>query len=118
MCWRVPSLDGVSIVSFSDAHSPGRLGRELTVFRGEPGYDGLREALASQQIEYTVELFPEEGKYHHSGHRKCGVRFPPAEAIRTGARCPECGRPMTKGVLQRVEELSGGRRTLSWAARG
>ena len=106
MCWRVPSLDGVSIVSFSDAHSPGRLGRELTVFRGEPSYDGLREALASQQIEYTVELFPEEGKYHHSGHRKCGVRLSPAEAIRTGARCPECGRPMTKGVLQRVEELS------------
>ena len=106
MCWRVPSLDGVSIVSFSDAHSPGRMGRELTVFRGEPSYDGLRAALARQQIEYTVELFPEEGKYHHSGHRKCGVRLSPAAAARSGGRCPKCGRPTTKGVLQRVEELS------------
>ncbi len=107
MCWSVPSLDDVAIVSFSDAHSPGRLGRELTVFSGEPSYDGLRESLARQRIEYTVEMFPEEGKYHHSGHRKCGVRLPPAEAVRSGGQCPECGRKMTKGVLQRVEELSG-----------
>ena len=106
MCWRVPSLDDVAIVSFSDAHSPGRLGRELTVFSGEPSYDGLVAALARQQIEYTLEMFPEEGKYHHSGHRKCGVRLPPAEADRIGGRCPECGRMVTKGVLHRVDELS------------
>ncbi|MCI0888564.1 MAG: hypothetical protein J4N28_02970, partial [Chloroflexi bacterium] len=72
MNWRVPELDAMSIVSFSDAHSPSRIGRELTVFDGEPSYDGLRAALADGAIAYTVELHPEEGKYHYDGHRKCG----------------------------------------------
>ena len=106
MNWSVPSLDGVSLVSFSDAHSPANLGRELTVFKGEPSYDGLATALREQSIEYTAEFFPEEGKYHHSGHRKCGVRFGPAELSTVGERCPECGRPLTMGVLQRVHDLS------------
>jgi len=75
MNWRVPSLDGVSIVSFSDAHSLPKLGRELTVFRGEPTYDSLLDSLRNQAIEYTLEMFPEGGKYHHAGHRKCGVRL-------------------------------------------
>ena len=107
MNWRVSSLDGVSIVSFSDAHSPAKLGRELTVFDGELSYDGLAQALRTGGIGYTVEFFPEEGKYHHSGHRKCGVRYTPRHVVAEGKRCPECGQPLTIGVLQRVEELSG-----------
>jgi uncharacterized protein (TIGR00375 family) len=107
MNWRVPSLDGVSIVSFSDAHSLPNLGRELTVFPGEPTYDGLAESLRTQSFEYTVEFFPQEGKYHYSGHRKCGVRLSPAEAAVNGARCPRCGGKLTPGVMQRVDDLAG-----------
>ena len=103
---RVSELDQRSIVSFSDAHSLPKMGRELTVFAGEPSYDGLVEALDGQKIEYTVELFPEEGKYHYSGHRKCGVSLSPSEVREVGPRCPRCGRPLTLGVMQRVEELS------------
>ena len=106
MNWGVPSLDDVSLVSFSDAHSPARLGRELTVFDGDLSYDGLAHALRTGDIGYTVEFFPEEGKYHHSGHRKCGVRYTPEQVAEEGVRCPKCGRPLTIGVLQRVEELS------------
>lgn len=107
MCWRVPDLDRLSIVSFSDAHSLPKLARELTVFRGEPSYDGLVAALESQDIAYTLEFFPEEGKYHNSGHRKCGVSLDPdGVAANGGASCPKCRRPMTLGVTQRVEELA------------
>ena len=107
MCWRVPDLDGLSIVSFSDAHSLPKLARELTVFEGEPSYDGLVAALASQRIAYTIEFFPEEGKYHNSGHRKCGVSLDPDGVAANGsAACPKCGRAMTLGVTQRVEELA------------
>ena len=105
MNWQVPELDSRAIVSFSDAHSPQKMGRELTVFGGAPSYDGLAEALRSQRIEYTVEFYPEEGKYHHSGHRKCGVSLSPRDVGINGTRCPVCGRPLTLGVLQRVEEL-------------
>ncbi len=106
MNWRISELDDVAIVSFSDAHSLPRLGRELTVFDGDLSYGGLLESLRTQSIAYTVEFFPEEGKYHHSGHRKCGVRLTPGEAVLHGGRCPECGRKLTLGVAQRVEELA------------
>ena len=106
MNWRVPSLDGLSIVSFSDAHSLPNLGRELTVFEGELSYAGLVQALKTQRVAYTVEFFPEEGKYHHSGHRKCGVRYSPEDVATNGAACPVCGRRMTLGVMQRVDELA------------
>ena len=109
MCWRVPDLDDLSIVSFSDAHSLPKLARELTIFNGDWGelsYDGLVESLGTQDIAYTVEFFPEEGKYHLSGHRKCGVRYGPEEIASIGSSCPVCGRAMTLGVMQRVEELS------------
>ena len=106
MNWRVPSLDKVSIVSFSDAHSLPKLGRELTILPGRPSYDGLVQALKDQSFSYTVEFFPEEGKYHYSGHRKCGVRLSPDEVARQGASCPACGRRMTLGVMQRVDELA------------
>ena len=106
MCWRVPDLDDLSIVSFSDAHSLPKLARELTIFNGDLSYDGVVESLRSQDIAYTVEFFPEEGKYHLSGHRKCGVRYEPEEVATIGSACPVCGRTMTLGVMQRVEELS------------
>lgn len=106
MNWRIPELDGVSIVSFSDAHSLPKMGRELTIIEGELSYEGLRQSLRQQRIAYTVEFFPEEGKYHHSGHRKCGVNMSPRQAAAVNGVCPVCGRRLTPGVLQRVEELA------------
>jgi uncharacterized protein (TIGR00375 family) len=108
MNWRVPELDDKAIVSFSDAHSLPRLGREATVFNGEMTYDGFRQALETQSIVQTIEFYPEEGKYHFDGHRTCGVRQSPRETLAspTGARCPRCGRRLTIGVAHRVEDLA------------
>lgn len=107
MNWSIPELDGRAIVSFSDAHSLPNLGRELTVFRGQPTYSGLREALSCNAIAHTVEFYPAEGKYHFNGHRKCGVRQSPEQTEEQGSdSCPECGRAMTLGVLHRVRSLS------------
>jgi uncharacterized protein (TIGR00375 family) len=108
MNWLVPELSDKTIVSFSDAHSLPKLGRELTVFQGDLSYRGLAEALAQDRVAYTVEFYPEEGKYHYNGHRKCGVRQAPAESRKQGTRCPACGRPLTLGVLHRTEQLSRG----------
>ncbi|PKB73614.1 MAG: hypothetical protein BZY75_00975 [SAR202 cluster bacterium Io17-Chloro-G7] len=102
MIWPISELAQKTIVSFSDAHSPAKLGRELTVFPGEPSYQGFADALANQSVEYTLEFYSEEGKYHYSGHRKCGVRQTPEETQQLGNRCPVCGRPLTLGVLHRI----------------
>jgi DNA helicase-2/ATP-dependent DNA helicase PcrA len=107
MCWRVSGLDRYRLVSNSDAHSPPALGREATVLDTELDYFAIRRALETGQgFSGTVEFFPEEGKYHLDGHRKCGVRMEPAETRRHGGLCPVCGRPPTVGVLHRVEELA------------
>ena len=106
MNWQVAELEDKSIVSFSDAHSPAKLGREVTVFEGEMSYDGLARALEERAIAYTVEFYPEEGKYHYSGHRNCGVALGPEESRRSTGRCPNCGRPLTLGVKHRVSELA------------
>ena len=106
MNWRVSELEGRAILSFSDAHSAANLGRELTVFEAEPAYPALRAAIESGDVLETVEFHPEHGKYHFDGHRKCGVRFSPGETRQAGGMCPRCGRPLTLGVLHRVEELS------------
>ena len=103
----VPALVGKTIVSFSDAHSLPNIGRELTIFEGSAGYPGVVAGLKNNKVEKTLEFFPEEGKYHLSGHRKCGVSQTPDQTARLGNRCPECGRPLTLGVAHRVEELSG-----------
>ena len=105
MNWRVPDLANKAIVSFSDAHSLPRLGRELTVFRGEPTFQGLHQGLTRNRVEFTVEMYPEEGKYHFDGHRKCGVSWHPDHTLRDGQSCPECGRPLTLGVLHRALNL-------------
>ena len=102
----VPELDTRSIVSFSDAHSLGRLGRELTAFAGELSWDGLVAGLRDAGVAFTVEFYPEEGKYHYSGHRSCGVVYGPADEAANGTDCPVCGRPLTLGVLHRVSRLA------------
>jgi len=110
MNWRIEELDNRSIVSFSDAHSPQKLGREATVFEIEEkkilGYEDIRRTIKEQKISYTIEFYPEEGKYHYTGHRKCGVVQSPEETRRLGETCPVCGRHLTVGVMHRVEELA------------
>jgi DNA helicase II / ATP-dependent DNA helicase PcrA len=107
MNWRVPSLDAYRLVSNSDAHSPPALAREASMFATEMDYYALRSALETGQgYAGSVEFFPEEGKYHLDGHRKCGVRLEPDETKEYGGRCPSCGRPLTVGVLSRVDELA------------
>ncbi len=107
MNWRVSDLDRLTLVSNSDAHSPPSLGREANVLDIEPGFAPMRRALfARTGFLGTVEFYPEEGKYHLDGHRKCGVRLDPEETRALGGRCPECGRPLTVGVVSRVLELA------------
>jgi ATP-dependent DNA helicase UvrD/PcrA len=107
MNWRVSSLDRYALVSNSDAHSPPALGREATVFRTEYDYFAIRDALRTREgFGGSVEFFPEEGKYHLDGHRKCDVRLAPAETKKLDGRCPSCGRPLTVGVLHRVDALA------------
>jgi uncharacterized protein (TIGR00375 family) len=107
MCWRVSGLDRYRLVSNSDAHSPPALGREATMLDTDLDYWAIRRALETGQgFEGTLEFFPEEGKYHVDGHRKCGVRMDPAETRRRGGLCPACGKPPTVGVLHRVEALA------------
>ncbi|MCJ7826443.1 endonuclease Q family protein [Patescibacteria group bacterium] len=161
MNWRIKELDSRTIVSFSDAHSGPKLGREATIFElPEITYKNIKRALespthaevanenldASQNvaevarpnsrvlrsladarapsaknsnlsalpatecyphIAYTIEFYPEEGKYHYTGHRLCNVRLTPEEVSSKGTTCPVCGKPLTQGVMQRVEELAG-----------
>jgi len=114
MNWRVSWLNRYTILSFSDSHSPYpyRLGREAAVFELESlSYRSLYEAIVRRtlrnHVEFTIEVPPAYGKYHWSGHRKCGVGpIPPDEARRLGYRCPVCGKTLTKGVDDRVEELA------------
>ena len=107
MNWRVSSLDRYRLVSNSDAHSPIKLGREATVFDSELTYFAVKRALETGEgFVGTVEFFPDEGKYHLDGHRKCGVCFEPEETGRGDGRCPKCGDPLTIGVLHRVNDLA------------
>ena len=103
MNWRVSSLDRYRLVSNSDAHSPAALAREATLFTGEPDYFAVK---AGTGLAGTLEFFPEEGKYHADGHRACGINWQPEQTRRTGGRCPECGKPLTVGVLSRVDDLA------------
>jgi DNA helicase II / ATP-dependent DNA helicase PcrA len=107
MNWRLSMLDRYRLVSNSDAHSPGKLGREATTFDCALDYFAIRKALETGDgYVGTVEFFPEEGKYHLDGHRKCGIKLSPRETLAHGGRCPVCGGPMTIGVLHRVEALA------------
>jgi DNA helicase-2/ATP-dependent DNA helicase PcrA len=107
MNWRVSSLDPYRLVSNSDAHSPSKLGREACVFDCDTDYFAMRRALETGRgYAGTVEFFPEEGKYHVDGHRQCGVRLSPEETKEHKGLCPKCGKPVTVGVMNRVEELA------------
>jgi len=107
MNWRLSQLDRFRLVSNSDAHSPGNLGREACCFDCALDYFAMKGALATGAgYGGTVEFYPEEGKYHLDGHRACGFRCGPEESRRLGNRCPACGAPLTIGVLSRVLELA------------
>jgi len=110
MNWRLSSLDEITLVSNSDAHSPAKLGREVTLFDlAVASYVGIVAAIKERDPSSflgTIEFFPEEGKYHFDGHRACGVVLSPREAMAKDNRCPVCGKPLTIGVMHRVEELA------------
>ncbi len=109
MNWRVSSLDGLTLVSNSDAHSPLNLGREANMFDTELSYSAIKNAMKTgdpKQFLGTIEFYPEEGKYHIDGHRTCKISFWPGTTMKHEGLCPACGKPLTLGVLYRVEELA------------
>lgn len=107
MNWRLSALDRITLISNSDAHSPGKIGREANIFDTDVSYSAIIESLRTKTgFAGTIEFFPEEGKYHHDGHRLCGVSLPPRETIKHNYLCPVCGRKVTVGVLHRVEKLA------------
>jgi len=108
MNWRLSALDKYTLLSNSDAHSPRNLGREANVFNLKKlTYSNLTNAIKTKKgLEYTIEFYPEEGKYHLDGHRACNVKMTPQESIKNKNICPKCHRPLTIGVLHRVNELA------------
>ena len=107
MNWRLSALDRFQLISNSDAHSAAKLGREANLMEGEPSYEGLYRGIQTGEGLYgTLEFFPEEGKYHYDGHRKCHLCLSPRETERYEGRCPVCGKKLTVGVSHRVEELA------------
>lgn len=110
MNWLWSALDRFTLISNSDAHSGEKLAREANIFSGEMSFDGIRSALRKEasatKFEGTLEFYPEEGKYHLDGHRKCNVVFEPVETVRHKGICPVCGKALTVGVLNRIFELS------------
>jgi len=108
MNWRVSFLEGLTLISNSDAHSPDKLGREANIFNTDFSYTAMKKALQnknSNEFMGTYEFYPEEGKYYFDGHRNCSVRFSPEMTLSYGKNCPVCGRTLTVGVLSRIEEL-------------
>lgn len=122
MNWQISELKNRSILSFSDAHSLMKMGREATVFvtknamtndKVQITYNDIVAAIKKEKdakfkIGYTIEFYPEEGKYHYNGHRNCQVVQTPSETKEKGTICPVCHRPLTVGVMHRVEELAKG----------
>jgi uncharacterized protein (TIGR00375 family) len=109
MNWRFSALDNLALISNSDAHSPSKIGREANVFDTDLSYKGITGAIKDKNPEKfleTIEFFPEEGKYHYDGHRDCKVCLDPKKTKELNEICPECGNPVTVGVLHRVDDLS------------
>ncbi len=109
MNWQWSKIDRFTLTSNSDAHSPSRLGREANVFNAPVTYTELADILKNKDCTrflYTIEFFPEEGKYHWDGHRACNQRLSPKESKNVDNRCPSCGKKLTIGVMNRVEALS------------
>jgi len=102
MLWRMPDGRKITLISNSDSHSPSHIGREANVFDTEINYPAILEAIKSknpQKFLCTIEFFPEEGKYHYDGHRLCGISLAPQESKKYNNICPNCGKPLTIGVL-------------------
>ena len=109
MNWRWSKLDRFSLISNSDSHSPKKIGREANIFDTEMSYKKVMEALRTKDNKRflsTIEFFPEEGKYHYDGHRNCNLRSSPGETKKNKNICPVCGKPVTVGVMNRVDELA------------
>lgn len=129
MNWRINELENRSIVSFSDAHSMQKMGREATVLHkvqketsnlklktskikeDEISYDNIMNSLVIGRekvfkLAYTIEFYPEEGKYHYTGHRNCNIVHTPTDTKKNGTKCPVCGQGLTVGVMHRVEDLA------------
>ncbi len=109
MNWRVSSLDDLALISNSDLHSPRNLARNANVFHCDPDFYAFRNGLRRKDPAVcggTIDMFPEEGKYHHDGHRKCGVVMEPEESLAHDCLCPVCGKPLVLGVLHRVVKLA------------
>jgi uncharacterized protein (TIGR00375 family) len=109
MNWRWSSLDGISLISNSDAHSPAKIGREANIFQTELTYADLIGAIKTKdpaRFLATIEFFPEEGKYHFDGHRNCGISFAPSQTKEKDGLCPICGKNLVVGVMHRVEALA------------
>lgn len=110
MIWRIPDGQRVTLISNSDSHSLSHIGREANVFDAEISYPAIIKAIKEkdpQKFLYTIEFFPQEGKYHYDGHRICGISLSPAESKKYNNICPNCGRPLTIGVLNRIDSLAG-----------
>jgi len=109
MLWRIPDGRRVALISNSDSHSPAKIGREANVFDTEISYQAITEAIKNKDPKkflYTVEFYPEEGKYHFDGHRNCSIRSSPEETKKYNGICPVCGKPLTVGVLNRIEQIA------------
>ena len=120
MNWRIAELDNRAIISNSDAHSAGKLGREANIFDTEMSYPAIINALKTNDhraFRGTIEFYPEEGKYHMDGHRACGVCWTPDETQRANGICLKCGRPVTVGVMHRVEKLADPKRGADFCAK-
>jgi uncharacterized protein (TIGR00375 family) len=109
MNWRWSALDSLTLLSNSDAHSPSRLGREANAFDCALDYQEITETIRKKdrkKLLFTIEFFPEEGKYHYDGHRQCGIIFSPSQTRANQYLCPNCHKKLTIGVMHRVEELA------------
>jgi uncharacterized protein (TIGR00375 family) len=107
MNWRLSALDGITLVSNSDAHSAAKIGREANILDTDLSYPAVMDAIRTRRgFRGTIEFFPEEGKYHYDGHRDCGVSLAPKETVHYDYLCPVCGRKVTVGVMHRVEKLA------------
>jgi len=109
MNWRLSALDSITLLSNSDAHSPNRLGREANVFDCALDYREIAETIRKKDRKrflFTIEFFPEEGKYHYDGHRQCGMILSPSQTKANQYLCPNCHKKLTIGVMHRVEELA------------
>lgn len=106
MNWRISKLDHITLISCSDAHSPMKLGREATGFFKPITYQNIYNSIKTGTIAFTIEFYPEEGKYHYDGHRNCKICLSPKETKALGYKCPKCGNPVTIGVLHRIEKLA------------